>query len=717
MPVVSISAGPGWGKTTLLAQWSGRSSRPFAWVTIDDGDNDPIVLLHYVAAALDRISPVDASVFEALASPDASALASVLPRVAAALATIDEPAVLVLDDVHLLHEAACLDAVAELARHVPEGSQLVLSGRGAPALPLGPMRARGLVIEIDDEALRLDDGEARQLLVAAGLDPTDAELAELHGQTEGWAAGLYLAALSAKENGPGDTKARTLRGDDRLVVEYLRSELLSRLPPADLRFLMRTAVLERLSGPLCDAVLRANGSAAKLESLERSNMFVAALDRNRRWYRYHRLFHELLRAELERAEPELVPVLLARAAAWSEEHGHLDAAIGYAQEAGDVDAVARLVGQCALAAYTGGRVVTVERWLEWLEERGALGRNAVVAVVGALLATTWGRPVDAERRADLAEQATYEGTLPDGSQLIDSWLALLRAEQCRRGVARMRGDAEMALRTVAPGSLFRSSAALLVATSHVLSGDPTKADDLLARVVEDGLEVGAIEDVVVALGQRTALACGRGAWVEADEFAAHAMRLVHRFGFEAYPMSAFVSAVAARVELHRGHTRRAQDLIARADRLRPRLTYALPFLAVQTRLELARAHIAGADVDGAETMLREIEALLRRRPDVGVLGAQVEDLRATLTTMRVRTPGASTLSAAELRVLPCLATHLSFREMGDGLHLSRHTVKSHAMAIYRKLDATSRSAAVERARELGLLDSGDSGPGFMPSGG
>ena len=539
LPVVSISAGPGWGKTTLLAQWRRRSSRPFAWVTIDENDNDPIVLLHYIAAALDRVSHVDVRVFEAVASPDASLASTAMARVAAALAMVDEPVVLVLDDLHLLYEAACVDAVAVLARHVPQGSQLVLSGRGAPALPLGPLRARGLAIEICHEELRLDDGEARQLLAAARLEFTDAEVAELNGRTEGWAAGLHMAALSAKANGPSVTRAPALRGDDRFVVEYLGSELLSRLPRAELRFLTRTAVLERMSGPLCDAVLRTKGSAARLESLERSEMFVAALDRNRRWYRYHRLFHELLRVELERAEPDLVPVLLARAAAWSEEHGQLDGAIGYAQEAGDVDEVVRLVGQCALPAYTSGRAVAVERWFEWLEKRGALGRNAVVAVVGALLATTWGRPVDAERRADLAEHATYEGTLPDGSPLIDSWLALLRAEQCRRGVARMRGDAELALRTVAVGSPFRASATLLVATAHVLTGDLDKADDLLARVVEDGFEVGAVEDVVVALSQRAALACGRAAWVEADEFAARALRLIHRSGIEANPTSAF----------------------------------------------------------------------------------------------------------------------------------------------------------------------------------
>ena len=717
VPIVSISAGPGWGKTSLMAEWRRRSKRPFAWVTVDEKDNDPIVLLTYVAAALDRVSHVDVNVFEALSSPDASCTATVLPRVATALASADESAVLILDDLHTLHDARCLAAVAELTRHVPEGSQLVLCSRGEPALPLGAMRARALATEIGTDELRLDDAEARQLLEAAGLDLTDAEIVRLNERLEGWSAGLYLAALSAKTHRPGPTRATAFRGDDRFVVEYLRSELLSQLPRADLRFLTRTAVLQRMSGPLCDAVLGSTGSAARLESLERSNMFVAALDRHRRWYRYHRLFRELLRVELERTEPDLVPRLLARAATWSKANGQREEAIGYGQEGGDVDAVARLVEQCALPAYTSERVATVECWLEWLEKRGALGRNAAVAVLGALLATTWGRPAVAERRAEVADHAGYEGTLPDGSPLVDSWLALLRAQQCRRGVARMRGDAELALRTIAPGSPFRVSARLLVATSHVLTGDVDEADELFAEVVEEGVDAGAVDDAAVALSQRAALACARGAWAEADEFAAEALRLVHRFGIEAYPTSAFVAAVAARVALRHGETQRARDLLAWAQRLRPRLTHALPFLAVQTRLELARAYVTHADADGADTMLREIDALLRRRPAVGALRAQVEDLRATLTTTRAHAPGAWTLTEAELHLLPYLVTHLSFREIGERVHLSRHTVKSHAMAIYRKLDATSRNAAVERACELGLLHSADAGPGFMPSGG
>ena len=702
-PLVSLSAGPGWGKTTLLAQWRARSRRPFAWVSIDEDDNDPIVLLTYVATALDRVSQLDESVFDALATPGASIEGTVVPRVGAALATMDEAVVLVLDDLHLLHNPRCLAAVAELTRHVPEGSQLVLSARGRPALPLGALRARGLAVEIGHDELRLDEAEAHQLLTAAGLDLTDAEVAELTEHTEGWPAGLYLAALSAKRNGAGATGAIRFRGDDRVVAEYLRSEVLSRLPRDELRFLTGTAVLERMSGSLCDAVLDSSGSAVELESLARSNLFVVPLDGNGHWYRYHHLFRELLRAELERAEPDLAPRLLARAVDWSAANGQPEAAIGYAQAAGDVDQVSRLVEQCVLPAYKRGRFAAVERWLGWLEAHGALERNAAVAVPGALLAAIWGRPVAAERWADAAERASYDGVLPDGSPLLDSWLALLRAQLCRRGAARMRGDAEIALRTVAAESPFRTSASLLLAISHVLIGDIERADELLADVAEEALELGAVDVVAVALGQRAAIAIARGAWVQAEGFADRALHVIRRSGMDAYPTSAFVYAVAAHVAVHRGETQRAQELLTRAQELRPRLTYALPHLAVLTRLELARVHLAQADALGAETMLREIDAVLRRRPALGELPSLAEELRASLTTMHGDAPGASTLTEAELRVLPYLATHLSFREIGERAYLSRHTVKSHAVAIYRKLNASSRNAAVERASELGLL--------------
>ena len=257
--------------------------------------------------------------------------------------------------------------------------------------------------------------------------------------------------------------------------------------------------------------------------------------------------------------------------------------------------------------------------------------------------------------------------------------------------------------SLARGSQFRPTALLLIAVSHRLAGELDQADDLFADVAEEGLALGAPEPVVVALGEQAALAIGRGAWVQADECVERAAEIIRRFadgGVSRPAPSPMRWRLASRSI---GGTPSARGATTEAQRLRPRLTYALPWVSVQTRVELALAYLALADGGGARTMLRETDAILRRRPDLGTLSASVEELRSSLKTMRAQAPGASTLTTAELRVMPYLGTHLSFREVGERMFISQHTVKSHAMAIYRKLNVTSRSAAVERARELGLL--------------
>jgi LuxR family maltose regulon positive regulatory protein len=702
-PMAILSAGPGWGKTTLLAQWAARSQRPFAWVSVDEEDNDPIVLLTYVAAALDRISPLDPAVFDALASPGVSVEGTVVPRLGRALATGDTEVVLVLDDLHLLRDRQGLDAIAALGRHVPAGSQLALSARGDPPLPAAGLRAGGLAVEVGPDDLRMEAEDAGLLLARAGVDLADAELAQLIEHAEGWPAGLYLAALSIRAKGGRPTGGAAFAGSDKLVADYLQSELLAHLSPDEVQFLTRTSVLERMSGPLCDAVLESNGSATTLESLERSNLFLVPLDRDRQWYRYHHLFQELLRTRLEDAEPDLVGRLLKHAGEWCVANGQPETALGYAQDAGDVDRAAKLFEQCGPLVYQSGRVATTQRWLGWLEAHGAMERNAAVATLAAAVASTWGRPAEAERLFHAAERASYEGSLPDGSASVDSWRAIVRAQLCRGGVARMRADAEFSVRTLARGSFNRPNAALQLAFALWLAGEVDQADDLFADVVEEGRELGALEAAALALGERGAIAIDRGAWVQAGELVEGALRMIRRSRMEEYPTSAFIWALAARVALQREGAELAQDFLARAQRLRPRLTYAVPYFSIQTRLELARAYLALADAGGAATMLREIDAILRRQPDLGVLLGQVDELRASLKTLRVDAPGASTLTEAELRLLPYLATHLSFREIGERLYISRHTVKSHAMANYRKLNVTSRTGAVERARELGLL--------------
>src|SRR3954449_1486496 len=220
-PVMMLCAGAGYGKTTALAQWAVSSThRPFAWISVDRHDNDPIVLLTYVAVALDRVAPIDRGVFDALASPGASLEASVVPRLGAALAAVDRPIVLGLDDVHVIGNPQCIDAIVALSGHVAEGSQLVLSARDGSALPLGFLRTRGLGLEFGPDDLRMDEREAGQLLSATGVDVTDADISELVRRTEGWPAGLSLAALSAGTNGVSPRQVGALTGNNAFVAEF-----------------------------------------------------------------------------------------------------------------------------------------------------------------------------------------------------------------------------------------------------------------------------------------------------------------------------------------------------------------------------------------------------------------------------------------------------------------------------------------------------------------
>jgi LuxR family transcriptional regulator, maltose regulon positive regulatory protein len=668
VPVVCVVAPPGYGKTTLLAQWSRRRGRRVAWVSVDPRDNDPVVLLTYVAVALDRVEPIDPGLFQLLASPGVSVAGSVLPRLVAAVAAMAGPVAVVLDHLEAVENRACLDAVAELALGLPAGSQLVLAARRPPALPVALLRAQGQMVEVGVAELAMDPEEGRALLDATGAGLSDAEVTELVGRTEGWPVGLYLAALARKAGGPRRSAGFAFTGDDRFVADYLRSELLAQLPAELVRFLTRTAVLERLSGPLCDAVLDTSGSRRVLESLEEANLLVVPLDRQRAWYRYHQLFGELLLAELERREPELLSELHARAAAWCEANGMPEVAIDHAQAAGDHNRVARLVATLTQPAYAAGRVSTARRWLRWFEDQGLVERYPPVAVLGAWLQALDGRPAGADRWADAAERgvpaaeaAPGAQTPPDDSTMA-SHLALLRALLCRDGVDRMWADA-----------------------------------------VEVGMDAGALPAVATALAERCVVALQRHDWAAAQILADQAVETVTTGQLEDYIMSALVHAVAARTALRRGAVPAAREHLARAARLRPLLTSAIPTLAVQTLLELGRAYLSLRDAAGVRAVLGQAGDVLRVRPELGGLPAQVEELRSSLDQARRASPGASSLTTAELRLLPLLATHLTFREIGQRLYVTQNTVKTQAISIYRKLGASSRSQAVQRLQEIGLL--------------
>jgi LuxR family transcriptional regulator, maltose regulon positive regulatory protein len=704
-PIVSVVAPAGYGKTTMLSQWAEHNGQAFGWVSVDEKDNDPKVLLTYVAEALDAIEPISARVFDALASPGSSVPGSVVPRLCSAFASMTSPVVLVLDDVHLLHNSECRAALPVLADSVPNGSRLVLAGRDQPPLRVARLRAEGRILEIGLGDLALTSAETSSLLHNADLALGEDLVAELCQRTEGWAAGLYLAALYLKQGGSLPRTAVSFSGQDRFIHEYVEAEFLARLSHQKRAFLTQTSVLERMCGPLCEAVLDVAGSAAMLQELARSNLLLVPLDRRGEWYRYHHLFRDMLLAELQRREPGLVPELRSRAAGWCLRNGLLEEALEYSIAAGDVEAVAGLVTILGVGVYRQGRVSTVERWFGWLEERGGIEGHPMAAVLVSLLSALTAQPVEAERWADVVDRWQYGDPARPDNAAAEAWAAVVRAILCRHGVEQMRADADEAVGRFAAGSDPDPAPLLMQGIARVLSGDPDGADVSFQDAVDVADETDASDTLALAWCERSLLAAARNDWDQAEAFANQARTALRQAGLEESYQTPLVCAAHARAAMHRGDIPAARRELISAQRLRPMLTYAVPHLAVQARIELARVHLALADPAGARTLVREIDEILRRRPGLGILGDQAGALRDQLAEEHdSAAPGASALTTAELRLLPLLATHLSFPQIGEELFLSRNTIKSQAVSIYRKLGVAARNPAVTRARELGLLE-------------
>jgi LuxR family maltose regulon positive regulatory protein len=697
--VVTVVAPPGYGKTTLLAQWAERVGARVAWVSCDDGDNDPVVLLSALAVALDRIEPVDQTIFGVLASSGADI--TVVPRFVSAIASMQLPVTIVLDHAEAVTNRKCLNTIAEFALRLPAGWQLALASRSAVPLPAARLRAHGGIVEIGAEDLAMSPQEAFLLLEGAGARLEAADIYELLQRTEGWPAGLYIAALAIKSGTRHTDVGFTFTGDDVFMGDYLRSELLDRVSAAEASFLTQASVLDRMCGSLCDAVLDRKGSERVLEELERRNLLVVPLDRHREWYRYHHLLRDLLQSELRRRDPDLVQDLHFRAAAWYEANAMPEAAIEHAQAAGDYDRVARLLLELAQPVWAGGRVQTVLRWMESLRDVTAAEHYGAIAVHGSLIFALLGQPSEAERWAAAAERASSAGILPDGSTL-EGTLAYLRAILCRDGIGQMRHDAQAAWDGLSPASPYRATMLYTEGISYLLEDDPARADPILTRAFGVATAAGATPLAALILAEQCIVAAERDNWPEAAALAQRAVAIVEAERLDDYWTSALVYAWATRSELYRGNIPRARFYLARAARLRPLLTYALPVVSVQALLELARSYITLADPGGAAAVLRQVHDILQQRPDLGNLPRLAGELQSRLSKIKETAVGASSLTAAELRLLPLLSTHLSLREIGERLHVSSHTVKTQAYSAYRKLGASSRSEAVTRVHELGL---------------
>jgi len=488
--ITLVSAPAGYGKTTLLAHWRQveEADLPFAWVSLDEQDNDPVRMWRHIAEALHLAAPAEdfgADVLAGMSVTGRRLIETSLPLVINRLAELPREVVLVLDDYQFITEDDCHASVAFFVEHLPANAHLVLSSRTDPPLPLGRWLARGEMNEIRTEQLAFLEDEADCLLnEKMGLDIGTDDLSVLLERTEGWPAGIYLASLTLRMREDKHAFIASYGGTNRYVVDLLGEEVLAGLHEEVREFLLMTSVLEKMTGPLCDAVVGREDSAMLLRELARSNLFVVPLDEQGEWYRYHHLFSELLLYELRSSRPELVPVLRGRASAWLEGAGFFEGAIRQAIVAADYKRVGVLITRHWYAYVSAGQGTTVEGWLESLPEEPT-AHDAALLLVRAWICILSGRSEDGERLLTLAESIPYEGPLPDGTASVEAGVAIPRAIF---GLGGVRNTLQAARRAVALEPEHTSQRAALIrfglGSSLYLSGETSQARKLLEDVVE-----------------------------------------------------------------------------------------------------------------------------------------------------------------------------------------------------------------------------------------
>jgi LuxR family maltose regulon positive regulatory protein len=497
-----VSAPAGFGKTTLVVAWIRQIGLPVAWLSLDEADNDLPRFLAYLAAAFQQVDEeTGASLRSALQSPQLPAIEKVLTGLLNEIGISTDPLILVLDDYHLLTEVAILEVVRFLLDHQPQQLHLVLTTREDPDLPLARLRARDQITEIRARDLRFTQGEADAFLRGVmGLALSEQDVAALEDRTEGWAVGLQLAGLSMQKQADLKTFIADFSGSHRHILDYLTDEVLQQQPEGIRTFLLQTAILDRLNGPLCDALTKRTDSHGLLAHLEAANLFVIPLDEERRWYRYHHLFSDLLRNQLARSQPELVPELHRRASRWYEENGDIQAAVDHALQDTDPTQATRLIEQYVLPMLYQGQVTMVVGWFDRLPEE-ILG-SAPMLCIGKAWALALmqhdARRGEVERALQAADQALEQmnagevlrDLVTGHAASIQAFLlrpATLMGEKPEKLIALSR-EAQQLLPEQERG--IRSVNALNIGYAHLVLADLEAAELAYKQALEDGLAGG-----------------------------------------------------------------------------------------------------------------------------------------------------------------------------------------------------------------------------------
>jgi LuxR family transcriptional regulator, maltose regulon positive regulatory protein len=689
-----LSAPPGFGKTTLLTQWAESEDSDFAWLTLEAGDGEPECLLGYLTEALGRVVPaVRKSAGE---SGDDS-----VPALLNALTAHDRGIVLVLDDYHTIHEPAAHSIVTYFVEHGPPHFHIVVSTRSDPPLRLGRLRVAGELNELRASDLRMSRDEAELFLndkLRLNLGPRDVEA--LYERTEGWPAGLYLAALTLAEHEDPSAFVESFAGDNRHVADYLSSEVL-RAQTTEVRdFLLATSVLDRFNASLCDAMLGSDRAARLLRELEASNLFLVPLDDRGEWFRYHHLFAELLRADLKARDPGAAPTLHRRAVDWFAENDSFESAVKHALAAGDEERGIELIAGSWYRYMHTRQLGEVDGWLR------ALGPERVAAEPRLALGAAWisiaaGQHDDTDHWFALAASGDPEADV--GGMPLAAALALLESCMPRRGISSMLAAAER-FRTfeVTPQPLaLRQVSDWSLAYARYYGGaaaDAREPAEHAARAVSDSPN-HLIN--VASLGLLALMKCDDGDTPRARALARQADELAKRTGLAEDPVRGTALIAHGRALAREGDLEGARRLLEAGVELRRTSSNRIEL--VFGLLDVAPIRQLLGDSAGARAALREAGVLAHSGPDVGALDALLEKRSRKLrVSIRKTNSVPDPLSDRELTVLRLLGGTLSRRDIGRELGISTDTVKSHVRAIYRKLGVASRPEAVEHAKDLGI---------------
>ncbi len=703
-----VAAPPGFGKSTLLAAWAATHPGPaVAWLSLDEHDNDPARFFTYVAAALRHAAPeLGERALAALRGPGAALVDVVLPLFLNELAGLDRELVLVVEDYHLISSEVVHEAVAYLIERSPPAFRVILSTREDPALPLGRIRARGELAEIRADDLRFTDEEADTFLtVSLGLELSREDVARLQARTEGWPAALYLAALSLRGRSEPSAAIARFAGDDRYLVDYLTTEVLVRQTPELRSFLLRTSILKRFCGALCDAVVGGEGSAARLAELERSNLLLVALDTRREWYRYHHLFGGLLRHELEATDLAALPDLHRRASAWYRDAGLIVDAASHAIAGGDIAVVAELVSRHYGVFVDQGQLATVIGWLEALPEH-LVAEDWLLGFAGGVVYAHAGRFDEAERWLKLAEGAprtARNGQEPAGPLAgLAAYLRLLRGDLgesvalARRALGEApAGDPIWALApqmVLAPGLWWTDQ-----------SAEARAVYEAIARTARAARIPAA---TLFSLGNRAAIALDEQDEEAAGSLTREAIEVMDAAALGDHPWGSMTHIVHGTLLGRRGDLRAAAEAIERGLALGERLR-AWQLIAYGS-LALAEVRQRQHEPAAARRLLGRVRDILAALPDPGDGQRRLDRTEKALRLRSTRDRDAAAapfweLSQRELEVLRLLPSRLSQREIAAELYVSFNTIRTHTRVIFSKLGVSSRTEAVARARELGLL--------------